>query len=97
MEEAKKAEVKAYNDQIKLLDAEALFLSRQIKEQTELVDILCDIRENYTTMMWDYFEAGTDNLLKSEPMPAEETPLLLGTPKILQEHNEVEDIEHEAA
>ncbi len=103
LEEEKKAEVKAYNDQIKMLDSEALFLSREIKEQTELVDVVCDVRKNYDTGMWDYFEAGTDNLLKSEPMSPTDfqaditEQLQLQAPRILNEHNVVEDIQHEAA
>lgn len=103
LEEEKKAEVKAYNDQIKMLDAEALFLSREIRSKTELVDITCDVRKNYTTGMWDYFEAGTENLLKSEPMSPTDfqsditEQLQLQAPRILNEHNVVEDIQHEAA
>ena len=99
--EAEKKEVnKGFNDTLKMIKARQELKAEEIQTACERVEILCEVKENYDTMTWDYFEVATGNLVKQEPMPPAETPLL-GTPKILTEwrgeanESQVEDVEAE--
>ena len=99
--EAEKKEVnKGFNDTLKMIKARQELKAEEIQPACPRVEILCEVKANYDTMTWDYFEVATGNLVKQEPMPPAETPLL-GTPKILTEwrgeanESQVEDVEAE--
>ena len=100
IESEKKEANKGFNDTLKMIKARQELKAEEIQTACERVEILCEVKENYETMTWDYFEVATGNLVKQEPMPPAETPLL-GTPKILTEwcgeanESQVEDVEAE--